>query len=449
LTSLWRHPRWLRNEHRWALGVALLDILERLGAAGDPAGSLVLAMAESLASFSDDPSALTCSYLTAAHRATADRIQDWMLAAGFQSHIDAVGNVVGLLEGTGPAHGFLLSGSHYDTVVNAGKFDGRLGIIVPIVAATRLRRAGVRLPVGLQVIAFAEEEGVRFESTFLGSRALTGQFDSKVLDRTDVAGVSMRAAMAAAGLDWTAIASAAVTPDSVLGFVEIHIEQGPVLLDENLPVGVVTSIAGSIRNTVTVTGMAGHSGTVPMGKRRDAAAAAAEIILAVEQRCSRYPGLVGTVGQLVVPGGAMNVIPGSCHFSVDVRAPTDLVRDAAMEDILAVSREVAARRKVDIEWKEVLRVSSVECAPQIRTQLADSVCRVLDVPAARRLPSGAGHDAMVMANITPMGMLFVRCGNGGVSHHPSETLSEEDADTAVRVFEDFLLHFGEAHVAGK
>jgi allantoate deiminase/N-carbamoyl-L-amino-acid hydrolase len=372
-----------------------------------------------------------------------------MLAAGFQSHIDAVGNVVGLLEGTGPAHACLLSGSHYDTVVNAGKFDGRLGILVPIVAAARLRSAGVRLPFGLQVIAFAEEEGVRFESTFLGSRALTGQFDSKVLDRTDVAGVSMRAAMAAAGLDWTAISSAAVNPDSVLGFVEVHIEQGPVLLDENLPVGVVTSIAGSIRNTVTVTGMAGHSGTVPMGKRRDAAAAAAEIILAIEQRCSGNPGLVGTVGQLVVPGGAMNVIPGSCHFSVDVRAPTDVVRDAAMEDILAVSRDVAARRKVEIDWKEVLRVSSVGCAPQIRTQLADSVCRVLDAPAARLLPSGAGHDAMVMANITPMGMLFVRCGNGGVSHHPSETLSEEDADTAVRVFEDFLLHFGEAHVAGR
>jgi len=186
-----------------------------------------------------------------------------------------------------------------------------------------------------------------------------------------------------------------------------------------------------------------------MGKRRDAAAAAAEIILAVEQRCSGIPGLVGTVGQLVVPGGAMNVIPGSCHFSVDVRAPTDVIRDAAMEDILAMSRDVAARRKVDIDWKEVLRVSSVECAPQIRTQLADSVCRVLDVPSARLLPSGAGHDAMMMANTSPMGMLFVRCGNGGVSHHPSETLSEQDADTAVRVFEDFLLHFGESHGAGR
>jgi beta-ureidopropionase / N-carbamoyl-L-amino-acid hydrolase len=416
----------------------LLDITGLLD--GAP-GALVLAMSEALASFSDDAAGLTCSYLTAAHRSTAAQIRDWMLAAGFEVHIDAVGNVVGSLAAPAAGRGILLSGSHYDTVVNGGKFDGRLGILVPIVAAARLRRAGVRLPVGLQVIAFAEEEGVRFKSTFLGSRAVTGEVDAKVLDRTDAAGVTMRTAMQAAGLDPTAIGAAALDRQSLLGFVEVHIEQGPVLLDEDVSAGVVTSIAGSIRNTVSITGMAGHAGTVPMGKRRDAAAAAAEIILVVEKRCSGIPGLVGTVGQLVVPDGAMNVIPGRCDFSVDVRAASDAIRDAAMEDIVAASHGIAGRRKVEIKWNEVLRIGCVECSPQIRARLGDSIRRVLNVPEPRQLASGAGHDAMVIANITPMGMLFIRCGNGGVSHHPSETLSQEDADTAVRVFEDLLLNW--------
>jgi beta-ureidopropionase / N-carbamoyl-L-amino-acid hydrolase len=405
-------------------------------------------MAEALATFSDEVSGLTCSYLTPAHRAAAGQIRDWMLAAGLEAHIDAVGNVVGLLAGTEASQGLLLSGSHYDTVVNAGKFDGRLGILVPIVAAARLRRAAVRLPFGLQVIAFAEEEGVRFKSTFLGSRAITGRFDETVLDRTDAAGVTMRAAMRGAGLDPSAIGSAAVDRGGLLGFVEVHIEQGPVLLDEGIPVGVVTSIAGSIRNTVSITGVSGHSGTVPMGKRRDAAAAAAEIVLAVEKRCSGYPGLVGTVGQLRVPDGAMNVIPGRCELSVDVRAGSDAVRDAAMTDILAESRQIAERRKVEINWSEILRIDCVECSPRIQGELAASIQRVLQVPDPRHLASGAGHDAMVMANIAPMGMLFIRCGNGGVSHHPAEIVSQADADIAVRVFEDFLVTFGASHAAG-
>jgi beta-ureidopropionase / N-carbamoyl-L-amino-acid hydrolase len=426
----------------------VIDIIGRLDS-GESPGSIVLAMAEALAGFSEERTGLTCSYLTAAHLATARQIRQWLQAAGFETHVDAVGNVVGLLPGIGAVRGTLLSGSHYDRVVNAGKFDGRLGIFVPILAAARLHRAGVRLPFDLRVIAFAEEEGVRFKSTFLGSRAITGQFDEAVLDRSDDSGVTLRAALAAAGLDGAAISSAALDSDALLGFVEVHIEQGPVLLDENLAVGVVTAIAGSIRSTVRVTGMAGHSGTVPMGRRQDAAAAAAEIVLAVESRCSTVPGLVGTVGQLRVPDGAMNVIPGRCDLSVDVRAPTDDVRDAAMADIVAASRNIAARRGVTVDWTRVLRIDSVQCAPEIRTRLAESICRVSGISTARQLPSGAGHDAMVMANITPMGMLFVRCGNGGVSHHPAETMSQEDADVAVRVFEDFLLNLPERHGVAK
>lgn len=411
-----------------------------------PPGPLILAMAEALAAFSDDSSGLTCAYLTAAHLATAFRIREWMLAAGLKAHIDAVGNVVGYLDGTDPGRGVLLTGSHYDTVVNGGKFDGRLGILVPIVAAARLQRAGVRLPVGLRIVAFAEEEGVRFKSTFMGSRALTGQFDEKVLDRTDAAGVTMRAAMTAAGLDPSAIGTAALAAGSLAGFVEVHIEQGPVLLDEDVPVGVVTAIAGSIRNMVSIAGVAGHSGTVPMHKRQDAVAAAAQLVLAVEKRCSQYPGLVGTVGQVVVPGGAVNVIAGRCELSVDVRAGMDTVRDAAMTDLLAESARIAERRGVDIRWNEILRINSVECSSAIRERLVDSVRRVLGTPEPRLLPSGAGHDAMVIAGIAPMGMLFVRCGNGGVSHSPLETLSPQDAAVAVRVFEDFLVNLGATDV---
>ena len=240
------------------------------------------------------PEGLTCSYLSPAHRATAARIRDFMLAAGLDAHIDAVGNVVGRLPGGDPRS--LLTGSHYDTVTHGGKFDGRLGVLLPIAVAQDLRRSGRRLPFGLEIIAFAEEEGVRFKSTFLGSRAVAGRFEHEVLDSLDATGVSLREALREAGHDPADIDALARDRAGVLGFVEVHIEQGPVLLEAGRPVGVVTAIAGSLRTLVTVTGLAGHAGTVPMGLRHDAAAAAAEIVLEVERRCGAEPGLVGTVG---------------------------------------------------------------------------------------------------------------------------------------------------------
>jgi beta-ureidopropionase / N-carbamoyl-L-amino-acid hydrolase len=405
----------------------------------EPLGQRIIAMAEHLARFSERPDALVCSYLTPAHRATAALIRDWMLGAGLQVEVDAVGNVVGRWPGANSAT--LLTGSHYDTVVNAGKFDGRLGILLPIVVIAELRREGAQLPYTLAVTGFSEEEGVRFKSTFLGSRALAGQFDLATLDSVDADGISCRQALVAAGLDPSAIPAAAMRAESLLGFAEVHIEQGPVLLNESIPLGVVTSIAGSIRSLVTVTGLAGHAGTVPMNLRRDAAAAAADLVLAVEKCCSGTPGLVGTVGQLQVPSGAINVIPGRCELSVDIRADRDEVRDAAFAAVLAESEGIAARRKVDIHWRKVLDVGCVPCVPKMQGLWADSIRRVTGCSEVRRLPSGAGHDAMVMAGITDMGMLFVRCGNGGISHHPAETLSVEDADLAARAFKDFLLHF--------
>ncbi len=405
----------------------------------EPLGDAIIAMAEDLASLSEDQDALTCSYLTPAHRATAARIGDFMLAAGLGIHIDAVGNVVGVLAG-GANPKRVLTGSHYDTVINAGKYDGRLGIVLPIAVAGALRRAGTVLPYPLEIIAFSEEEGVRFRSTFFGSRAIAGRFDLRDLASVDAGGLSLSDALGAAGHDVTAIPAIARDPSKVACFVEVHIEQGPVLLEAAQPVGVVTDIAGSVRSALTVEGQSGHAGTVPMTLRRDAAAAAAEMLLAVESRCRAQPGVVGTVGKLDVPNGAGNVIPGRCEFSIDVRSASDALRDAAMADISAAIDKIAARRGVKVTQRRLLQAASVPCAESLQSAWAASIERITGRPGLR-LPSGAGHDAMMMASLTDIGMLFVRCGNGGISHHPDETMSAADADIAARVFQDFLLHF--------
>jgi hydantoinase/carbamoylase family amidase len=263
-----------------------------------------------------------------------------------------------------------------------------------------------------------------------------------VLESTDKDGISMREAMRAAGLEPDArkIAAAALDPQELLGFVEVHIEQGPSLLEANRALGVVTSIAGSIRSVVSITGVAGHSGTVPMHLRRDAAAGAAEMVLAIEKRCSSVNGLVGTVGQLNVPGGAINVIPGRCEFSVDIRSGTNSLRDAAFSDVKAECERIGARRGLGVEWRKVLEIDSVPCSNKLQQRWADSIRRLTGAEACR-LPSGAGHDAMVMAELTEVGMLFVRCGHGGISHSPLETMSEADADLAARTFRDFLVSF--------
>ncbi|HEY2395527.1 MAG TPA: allantoate amidohydrolase [Rudaea sp.] len=404
-------------------------------------GAQIMAMHDRLAKYSDDPANLTCTYLRLAHRATAAAILDWMLGAGLETHIDAVGNVVGRWRcGEGDAR-TLITGSHYDTVINAGRYDGRLGILLPIACVVEMRQRGVFLPYDLEIVAFAEEEGVRFKSTFLGSSALAGSFDQRVLDNSDGDGVTMRAAMRTAGFDPAAIDTIARDPSTVAGYVEVHIEQGPVLLEAGRPLGVVTSIAGSMRMLVTIEGLAGHAGTVPMALRRDAAAAAAEIVLAVEQRCSRQPGLVGTVGKLDVPSGAINVIPGRCEFSIDIRAADDAVRHAAVADVLAQIEDIASRRRVRASARRVLEAACAPCSAAMQAQLAAAIARATGEPAPLHLPSGAGHDAMKMATITPIGMLFVRCGNGGISHHPDEILSAADADVAARAFIEFLLAF--------
>jgi beta-ureidopropionase / N-carbamoyl-L-amino-acid hydrolase len=414
----------------------------RLGTAVSSAlGDEIMAMHECLARYSDDETALTCTYLRAAHRATAARIRDFMLAAGLDAEIDAIGNVVGRWRCGVTGAKTLITGSHYDTVVNGGKYDGRLGILLPIACVADLKQRALTLSFDLEIVAFADEEGVRYKSTFLGSSALAGTFDIGLLAAVDDRGISLRAALHDAKHDPQAIAGIARDKRSIAAYVEVHIEQGPVLLDADRALGVVTAIAGSVRMLVSIHGLAGHAGTVPMALRRDAAAAAAEIVLAIEKRCTGTAGLVGTVGKLDVPGGAINVIPGRCELSIDIRAGDDAVRDAAVRDVLTQIGQIGARRQVTIDVRRVLEAAGVPCAVELQQQFAAAITRVTADANPLYLPSGAGHDAMKMAALAPVGMLFVRCGNNGISHHPDETMSAADAEMAARAFTDFLLRF--------
>jgi allantoate deiminase/N-carbamoyl-L-amino-acid hydrolase len=421
----------LRQVHR----IAEIRLNALLGA--EPAlGALVMDWAEQLGAVSDDASSLTCAYMTPAHRRTAALIAGWMEDAGMTVHVDAVGNVVGRYAAAGAGARTLVTGSHYDTVRNGGKYDGRLGVLLPVALVRQLHARGERLSCDLEVIAFSEEEGVRFRSTFLGSSAVAGSFDAALLDALDADGVTLRAALEAAGHDPAAIPAIARDPASLLGFVEVHIEQGPVLLERGLPLGVVSAIAGSSRYVVELSGVAGHAGTTPMAMRRDAAAAAAEIVLLVERRCSGNGSLVGTVGQLEVPGGSVNVIPGSCRLSLDIRAGDDALRLAAVDEILAGISAICARRGIQEKLWKLLEIDAVPCAPRLMDGLGAAIERA-GLPRFD-LPSGAGHDAMRMASLLEVAMLFVRCGNGGISHNPLETMSADDADIAGRVLLDFL-----------
>ncbi|MFK3738154.1 allantoate amidohydrolase [Massilia sp. TN1-12] len=404
-----------------------------------PLGPAIMDWAEQLGAISDDEQNLTCAYMTEAHQRTAHQLAAWMRDAGMDVHIDAVGNVVGRYAAAAPAAPAaktLLTGSHYDTVRNGGKYDGRLGILLPLAIVRHLHARGERLPFHLDVVGFAEEEGVRFKSTFLGSSALAGRFDMAQLDQVDADGITMRAALQAAGHDPHAIPAIARDPATLLGYVEVHIEQGPVLLERGLPLGVVTAIAGSSRYLVDLQGVASHAGTTPMAMRRDAAAAAAEIVLLVERRCGGRGALVGTVGQLAVPGGSVNVIPGRCRLSLDIRAAEDGERLAAVQDILDGIAAICARRGIAHEVETLVQAAAVPCAPRLMEQLGAAVERA-GLPRFD-LPSGAGHDAMALAGLTDVAMLFTRCGNGGISHNPLETMTADDADIAAAVLLDFF-----------
>jgi allantoate deiminase len=407
----------------------------------EAAGRTVLERVAALGRHSDSAEHYTRTVFTAAHGAAARRIEAWMKEAGMEVAVDAIGNVRGKYGARRETRGkAIVMGSHFDSVRNGGKYDGVLGILVPIACVAELHRREERLPYDTEVVAFSDEEGARFQTSFLSSRALIGRFDAALLERRDAEGVTLADAMRAVGLDPARIPEARIDPAGIAAYVEVHIEQGPVLLREDRALGVVTVIAAGARHSMTVIGESGHAGTVPMDMRHDALAAAAEMVLAIERRCASGRGLVGTVGLLEVKSGSGNVIPGEVRFSVDIRSTDEAILAAAQREVFAELDAIAARRGVRLEGARTHDVRAVPCAPWLQDRIAASIERVTGRPA-RRLPSGAGHDAMIVAEVADVGMLFVRCGAGGVSHNPAETVSAEDCGIAVEAVLDFLRRF--------
>ena len=398
----------------------------------------IVARCESLAQHSELPGGLTRVFLSPQARAATDKVLGWMREAGMQAKLDAIGNAVGRYEAARPGLPCLMLGSHLDTVRDAGKFDGMLGVISAIECVDSLHRRNKRLPFAIEVIGFGDEEGVRFGTTLLGSRAVAGIFDPHALAAKDPQGNTMADALRAFGLDPDAIPGIARKKGDVLAYAELHIEQGPVLESEGLPVGVVTAINGFSRQRVTLRGAAGHAGTVPMNLRRDALAGAAECALAVEIVARNLPEVVGTVGRFEVKPGAINVIPGEVMFTVDVRASQDALREAAIRTIDEQIRHISKARGLEAQIEDLQHFGVTACAPRLIAQMERSVAS--ERLRVRKLPSGAGHDGMALGAITDICMLFVRCKDG-ISHNPLESITTDDAAAGARVLMNFIETF--------
>ncbi|OWG12842.1 N-carbamoyl-L-amino acid hydrolase [Delftia sp. K82] len=426
----------LRNIHR----IAEIRLNDKFGYTPE-LGNDVWDWQEKLAQHSDpgyaEKGQLTVTYLTDAHRACAQRISHWMRDCGFDEvEIDAVGNVVGRYKAATDDAKTLLTGSHYDTVRNGGKYDGRLGIFVPMACVRELHRQGKRLPFHIEVVGFSEEEGQRYKATFLGSGALIGDFRQEWLEQKDADGITLREAMQHAGLCIDDIPKLQRDPARYLGFIEVHIEQGPVLNELDIPLGIVTSINGSARYICEMIGMASHAGTTPMDRRRDAACGVAELALYIEKRAARDGTSVATMGQLNVPSGSVNVVPGRCQFSLDLRAPTNEQRDAMVADILAEIEAIAQRRGLRYSTELAMKAAAAPSAPEWQ-QRWEAAVDALGVPLYR-MPSGAGHDAMKLHEIMPQAMLFVRGLNAGISHNPLESSTADDMQLSVDAFSHVL-----------
>ncbi len=398
----------------------------------------IQARLDALAAISAEEGAITRVYLSPEQARANALVMGWMREAGLSARLDAAGNVIGRLEGPEPGGPALVIGSHLDTVRDAGRYDGPLGVVTGIACLAALAEEGIRLPFAVEVVGFADEEGTRFNATLLGSRAFAGRLDPTVLATQDADGISIAQALRAFGLDPDRIGEAARPPGDLLGYIEWHIEQGPMLERAGLPVGVVTGISGATRLAVTLEGEAGHAGTVAMEGRRDALAGAAECVLAVEARCRGEAGLVGTVGRIAAFPDAVNVIPGRVAFSLDLRAPEDGQRRAALAEIETLWHDIAARRGLTLSMTRTHEAPAVPCDPALTGRIAEAV-------AARgwpvlRLPSGAGHDGMAIAPIAPIAMLFVRC-RGGISHNPAEYAALPDIEAGAQVLLDVLRGF--------
>jgi allantoate deiminase len=403
--------------------------------AGGPAkdlrfGPTLVARLDALAAFTEVPGQLTRRYLTPAHVAAMQQVKAWMEEAGMQVRVDAVCNVIGHYEAKRPGAPAILLGSHIDTVVDAGKYDGNLGVLAVIAVVADMANRGERLDHAIEVVAFGEEEGVRFPTHLLTSSALVGTLEPAIFAARDGEGVSVREALAAAGGDADAYRSCARKRDDIAAYLELHIEQGPVLHDKGHAAAAVTAINGAIRLIVGLRGFAGHAGTVPMGFRRDALAAAAEMIVAIERLGTSQGDLVATVGRVDARPGAPNVIPGRVEFTVDMRGPSDAVRHRAQRELLALLRDIAVRRRIEMETRIYQEIPATALDARITAAVREAIAACgLNV---MELPSGAGHDAMMMAKLCPSGMIFLRCKDG-ISHNPAESITVEDADLGVRV----------------
>lgn len=399
------------------------------------ASLLVMQRADELAACSEESDRITRRFATPALRRAVDRVATWMREAGMTVREDNVGNLIGRYEADREGARSLLLGSHLDSVRDAGRYDGPLGVLVALACVDRLRAQGKRLPFAIEIAAFADEEGLRFHTAYLGSAVVAGKFDRQWLGLRDADGITLENAIRAYGGDPTAIANDARAPTDLLGYCEVHIEQGPVLQARGLPVGIVTAIAGQSRFAIAFRGVAGHAGTVPMALRHDALCAAAEFILDVEKIASDQAGLVATVGQIAVEPGASNVISGVATLSLDVRHADDDVRQHAIRSLHETAHTIAERRQAAIEWNAVQESRSVPCDPKLTTLLEGAIAdRGF---AVERLVSGAGHDGVMISNVAPIAMLFVRCRDG-ISHNPAESVMIDDVQVAIDVLDDFL-----------
>ena len=398
-------------------------------------GDLIEARLLQLATYTDVPGEMTRLSLMPSHRAAVDHLAIQFQQAGMRVHVDGTGSLVGRYEGTTPDAKVLLIGSHIDTVRNAGIYDGNFGVITGLSAIESLHRERRRLPFAIELIAFADEEGTRFPTTLTSSRAIAKRFDHASLDDKDARGVTRRIALERFRAPIDQIDQIPRDPARVIGYVEVHIEQGPVLEARGLPVGIVTAINGASRGEITITGTAGHAGTLPMAMRHDAAAAAAEIVLAIEALAAAREPLVATNGVLEIPGGAVNVVAGRARMTFDIRSPDDVQRRQAVDDIRTAVAAIAARRGVRADLVLRHEAPAAPCDPALSDAIERAVVRQGIDPF--RLPSGAGHDGMVLSGVIPLAMLFTRC-RGGISHNPAEYASPEDMGLSARVLRALL-----------
>ncbi|MCB5162290.1 allantoate amidohydrolase [Marinomonas algarum] len=394
----------------------------------------VMSRCDELGRISQSDAYLDRRYLTPEHQRANQLVGEWMMQAGMITWQDEAGNLCGRLESKVPNAPRYLIGSHLDTVPNGGKYDGMLGVLAPISLIQALTEQAIELPFHLDVVGFGDEEGTRFRSTLLGSRALTGKWPAEWRQVQDSDGIRLPDALKAFGLDFDKVKNAAIDHQNLLGYLELHIEQGPVLEDENLPVGVVSAIAGAKRFDLSVRGMAGHAGTVPMNLRQDTLCAVSEMILVVERVAQQY-GIVATVGQINNRPNGVNVISGNTQFSLDIRSEFDEQRDAGLEQIMTEIHAIAGRRNVILEIEPTHSATAVHCDATLQGALRSGIehagHRVLT------LPSGAGHDAMAIADICPVAMLFMRCDRG-ISHNPAEAVMTDDVAVALAVLNHTL-----------